>query len=226
MKIILTECDTGNFMTFPMLPEEIKVECVTRFQSYDIMNIGEIMQPLGEELTRMSWSCKIPGEKRQVKNDKGIYQNPYIIVSHGDPLKVQSWFSYLRNKGIKCRLLITETPVNHDVYLESYTMTYAGGFGDYDCDISFVHAKDLKVATEGAEEKDNNGGTAKAVTPQEQQRPEKKADTSYTVKKGDCLWDIAQLKLGAGNRYTEIATLNHISNPNQISVGQVLLLPT
>ena len=225
MKIILTESDTGNFMTFPMLPEEIKVECATRFQSYDIMNIGEIMQPLGEELTRMSWSCKIPGEKRQVKNDEGIYQNPYIIVSHGDPLKVQSWFSYLRNKGIKCRLLITETPVNHDVYLESYTMTYAGGFGDYECDISFVHAKDLKVLTEGAEKKDNDG-TAKAVTPQEQQRAEKKADTSYTVKKGDCLWDIAQSKLGAGSRYTEIATLNNISNPNKISVGQVLLLPT
>ncbi len=225
MKIILTECDTGNFMTFPMLPEEIKVECATRFQSYDIMNIGEIMQPLGEGLTRMSWSCKIPGEKRQVKNNEGIYQNPYIIVSHGDPLKVQSWFSYLRNKGIKCRLLITETPVNHDVYLESYTMTYAGGFGDYDCDISFVHAKDLKVLTEGAEKKDNDG-TAKAVTLQEQQRAEKKADTSYTVKKGDCLWDIAQSKLGAGSRYTEIATLNNISNPNKISVGQVLLLPT
>ncbi len=189
------------------------------------MNIGEIMQPLGEELTRMSWSCKIPGEKRQVKNNEGIYQNPYIIVSHGDPLKVQSWFSYLRNKGIKCRLLITETPVNHDVYLESYTMTYAGGFGDYDCDISFVHAKDLKVLTEGAEKKDNDG-TAKAVTLQEQQRAEKKADTSYTVKKGDCLWDIAQSKLGAGSRYTEIATLNNISNPNKISVGQVLLLPT
>jgi len=122
MKIILTESDTGNFMTFPMLPEEIKVECATRFQSYDIMNIGEIMQPLGEELTRISWSCKIPGEKRQVKKENGNYQNPYIIVSHGDPLKVQSWFSYLRVKGTKCRLLITETPVNH--------------------------AKDLKVSTE------------------------------------------------------------------------------
>lgn len=227
MKIILTECATGNFMTFPMLPEEIKVDCATRFQSYDIMNIGEVMQPLGEELTRISWSCKIPGEKRQVKKENGSYQNPYIIVSHGDPLKVQSWFSYLRNKGIKCRLLITETPVNHEVYLESYTMTYAGGFGDYDCDISFVHAKDLKVSTEGETEKENSGeNTAKAVTPQEEQRPEKKADTSYTVKKGDCLWDIAQSKLGAGSRYNEIATLNHLSNPNKISVGQVLLLPT
>ena len=104
-------------------------------------------------------------------------------------------------------------------------MTYAGGFGDYDCDISFVHAKELKVCTE-ENESDNEDGTTKAVMPQEQQRPEKKADTSYTVKKGDCLWDIAQSKLGAGNRYNEIATLNNISNPNKISVGQVLLLPT
>ena len=223
MKIILTECDTGNFMTFPMLPEEIKVECATRFQSYDIMNIGEIMQPLGEELTRISWSCKIPGVKRQLTTGND-YQNPYIIVSHGDPLKVQSWFSYLRVRGTKCRLLITETPVNHDVYLENYTMTYAGGFGDYDCDISFIHAKELKVSTEGSES-NSEDGTTKAITPQEQQRAEKKADTSYTVKKGDCLWDIAQLKLGAGSRYTEIATLNNISNPNKISAGQVLLLP-
>ncbi len=123
--------------------------------------------------------------------------------------------------------MITETPINHEVYLESYSMTYAGGFGDYDCDISFVQAKELKVLTEGAEESSNgeNPGTTKAVTPQEEKRPEKKADTSYTVKKGDCLWDIAQAKLGAGSRYGEIAALNHISNPNKISVGQVLLLP-
>ena len=31
--------------------------------------------------------------------------------------------------------------------------------------------------------------------------------------------------LGAGNRYTEIATLNNLSNPNKIRAGQVLLLP-
>ena len=122
--------------------------------------------------------------------------------------------------------MITETPVNLDVYLENYTMTYAGWFGDYDCDISFVHAKDLKVSTEGETEKDAEKSTTKAVIPQEQQRPEKKTDGSYTVKKGDCLWDIAQSKLGAGNRYQEIATLNNISNPNKISVGQILLLPT
>lgn len=41
-------------MTFPMLPEEISVECATRFQSYGIMNIGEIMHPISEALYCLS----------------------------------------------------------------------------------------------------------------------------------------------------------------------------
>lgn len=69
IKIILSEFDTGDYMAFPMLPEAIIVECGTRFQSYDIMNVGEIKIPLGEELTRFSWKCKIPGEKRQRKSN-------------------------------------------------------------------------------------------------------------------------------------------------------------
>lgn len=220
MKIILTEFDTGNFMTFPMLPEEIQVECGTRFQSYDIMNVGEIKLPLGEELTRFSWNCKIPGEKRQLKNGNS-FVNPYIIVGHGNPKKVQEWFSYLRYHGIKCKLLVTETPINHTVYLENYIMTYSGGYGDYDCDISFVHAKELKVVTESQ----STAETAKATVPTEQQRPSKPSESSYIVKSGDCLWDIAQSKLGSGSRYMEIAELNKISSPNLIQKGQTLLLP-
>lgn len=222
MRIVLTEFDTGNYMTFPMLPEEINVECGTRFASYDIMNIGEIKLPLGEELTRFSWKCTIPGEKRQIKNlNNGSFVSPYIIVGHGDPKKVQEWFSYLRNSGVKCRLLVTETPINHNVYLENYDMTYSGGYGDYECNISFIHAKELNVVTEDIKETES----AKAVVSAQQQRPDKPQQTSYIVKQGDHLWDIAQSELGNGARYMEIAELNGISNPNRISVGQELLLP-
>lgn len=212
MKIVLTEFITGNYMTFPMLPEEITVECGTRFQSYDIMNIGEIKLPLGEELTRFSWNCKLPGKHRQSEN--------YVMVQH-EPIKIQEWLSYLRNSNIKCRLVVTDSPINHTVYLESYTMNYSGGYGDYECDISFIQAKELKVVTEEL----MSVQTTKAIVPSEQQRPSKPIETQYTIKKGDCLWDIAQSKLGAGNRYMEIAELNGIKNPNKIQAGQVLLLP-
>ena len=50
---------------------------------------------------------------------------------------------------------------------------------------------------------------------------------TYTVKKGDCLWNIAKLLLGDGSRYTEIYALNRdkITNPNLIYPGQVLTIP-
>ncbi len=215
IKIILSEFDTGDYMTFPMLPESITVECGTRFQNYDIMNVGEIMLPLGEELTRFSWKCKIPGQKRQTKNNLGLFLNTFIVVEK-DPKAMEEWFSYLRNSNIKCRLLITETPVNHNVYLENYKMTYSGGYGDYECDISFIHAKELKVLTEEP---------LKPLISSENVRPSKKAESSYVIKKGDTLWGIAQKYLGKGSRYSEIAKLNGILNPNIIKTGQIIQLP-
>ena len=51
--------------------------------------------------------------------------------------------------------------------------------------------------------------------------------STYTVKKGDCLWNIAKLFLGDGSRWREIYNLNtdKIVNPNLIYPGQVLTLP-
>lgn len=51
--------------------------------------------------------------------------------------------------------------------------------------------------------------------------------STYTVVKGDCLWNIAKKYLGSGARWTEIYQLNKdkISNPNLIYPGQVLTMP-
>lgn len=51
---------------------------------------------------------------------------------------------------------------------------------------------------------------------------------TYTVRGGDCLWNIAKKHLGDGSRYTEIYNLNKdkIKNPNLIYAGQVLTLPS
>ena len=50
---------------------------------------------------------------------------------------------------------------------------------------------------------------------------------TYTVKKGDCLWNIAASELGDGSRWPEIYELNRdkISNPRLIYAGQELTLP-
>ena len=46
----------------------------------------------------------------------------------------------------------------------------------------------------------------------------------YTVKQGDTLWEIANIYLGSGVRYTEIKELNKLTS-NLIFPGQILKLP-
>lgn len=49
--------------------------------------------------------------------------------------------------------------------------------------------------------------------------------TSYTVVKGDYLWNIAVRAYGDGYRWTEIAKANNLVNPSLIFSGNVLILP-
>ena len=49
--------------------------------------------------------------------------------------------------------------------------------------------------------------------------------STYTVAKGDTLWSIAASKLGDGNRWREIATLNSLKDADAITPGQKIKLP-
>ncbi len=48
---------------------------------------------------------------------------------------------------------------------------------------------------------------------------------SYTVSKGDSLWSIAVRAYGDGYKWTEIAKVNNLKNPNVIFTGTPLILP-
>jgi hypothetical protein len=48
---------------------------------------------------------------------------------------------------------------------------------------------------------------------------------TYTVRKGDTLWSIAEHALGAGARYREIAALNGLKDADSLTPGQTLKLP-
>lgn len=61
-----------------------------------------------------------------------------------------------------------------------------------------------------------------ALVSQTAEKPE--IATTYTVKSGDCLWNIAKKLLGSGARYTEIKELNGLRY-DTIYVGQVLKIP-
>ena len=54
---------------------------------------------------------------------------------------------------------------------------------------------------------------------------EKPKDASYTVVKGDDLWDIALKEYGNGYKWVDIAKANKLENPEVIHPGNVLKMP-
>ena len=78
----------------------------------------------------------------------------------------------------------------------------------------------IKVVTEAAPAEEPKEETVPAPAPSA-------AEGSYEVKSGDCLWNIAGNKYGAGSKWNIIYEANKasIKDPNEIWVGQVLVLP-
>lgn len=214
MDIYLTNLETKDRLRFPMLPQEINAKLANQFTNYTIINIGEVRIPSGTSMDNFSWDGILPGEKRK--------NAPYV---HGwqDPKAIYKWIENLKaqeGKPVKARLLITETPINCDVYLASFSGKQTGGYGDINYSITLMQAREIKVA--------KSAKTAVVKQPVAPERPSPPAAKTYTVAKGDCLWKIAQ-KLGLGGaNYGKIYEANKGvigNNPNLIYPGQVLTIP-
>ncbi|MDR1703943.1 MAG: LysM peptidoglycan-binding domain-containing protein [Clostridiales bacterium] len=219
MEIYLTDLETGDRMRFPMTPQSVNVKTGAIFQNYTVMAIGDIKLATGQELTGFQWEGMLPGEAR--KNE------PYILEWRS-PLEIQSQWSAFRAEKKKLRLMITETPVNHDVYLERYTVDYMHGFGDYYYNISFIEAKDLKVYVSGAGGDSSSTADTAANKPLGPERPTPPEASTHTVASGDSLWRIAEKLMGDGSKYPELYEANKEligSNPSLIMPGQVLTIP-
>lgn len=86
--------------------------------------------------------------------------------------------------------------------------------------------KSLKTSTSTTNKK------TKKKTPKKQKKvasspKASSAKRTYTVKRGDCLWNIAKRFYGNGAKYTRIydANTNKIANPNLIYPGQIFVIP-
>jgi len=217
--IYITEIETGARLALSMLPERVRRIGDALFQSYDIINVGEVRIPKGISLLTFSWKGTLPGRsKRNASYVKRQYWR--------SPEEIQNIWENWRKDGTALRLMVTETPINHDVHLDNYMADAAGGGGDYEYTISFIEAKPMEVYTVSEL---NIKPAAKTNTSSASTRPPaaQPAAKTYTVKSGDTLWQIAQKNLGKGGRYMEIFNLNtdKLKDPNLIYPGQVLTLP-
>ena len=230
MDLYLTEKDTGWRLSWCLLPDKVKAKSTSNFISYNFISVGEVKIPGGQKLRQFSWSGTFPGHA--MKNlpfiKQHLYHTPKEMIN-----TIEKW----RKNGTRLVLMLTETDLNSEVYLSAFDYTWTGGGGDAEYTITFIEAKDVKVETVTVANQTQSKKTSNNIASGSRPASKKKSTNTstkseqtktYTVKKGDCLWNIAKAQLGSGARWKEIYNLNKKvigSNPNLIYAGQVYVLP-
>ena len=199
----LTNTTTGEMIQLCMTPEEFKVKTSANFRSYNVIEKGEVKIPKGERLTELSWSGILPGANILLYNFvfHSAWQSPRELVKD-----LERW----RESGDKIRVLITQTPVNLDVYIKNFDTSYSGGQGNIKYELDMIAAKEMQVMT--VEEADARKQEQQLQEQQElQRRAAKKAKTGCLINQINNIWDAAQILRGNGGDWQEIAERNGIT---------------
>lgn len=218
--IYLTEVEGGGDFEFPSLPEKVDVSHGTKYQSYSIINLGEIKIPKGNEVSSMKWAGKFYGSSKKKMTYLGTWMKPDTCIK-----TLRKWME----KGKVLRLLVTGTPINFDVTIAKFDYSVSGMM-DYSYTITFNRYRELKIYTTSEREITTyEKKTTTRVTPEEGT-----ANVSYSVVSGDSLWGLARTKLGDGSRWKEIYDANQkvieqtakkYGNSSAVQGSNVLIYP-
>lgn len=216
----------------PVTPSEVKLKINNQNSTITLVNGEEILILKSPKLSEVSFDLILP-------------QVPYPFAN-ADTQKADfylSLFEELKVKKEPFQWILNRTKPNGDPLFHTNLTV---GLEDYSIEDNVDEGFDIKVSIKLRQWKAYGTKTVVIQTPPPPPVPtpepepavatveepprettEAPKTTTYTVKKGDCLWNIAKKYLGKGSRYTEIYELNKdkIRNPNLIYVGQVLTLP-
>lgn len=211
----------------PITPSKVKVKINNQNDTLTLIN-GEEINILKEPgLTDVSFDLLLPQVSYPFTN--GGAQSADYYLSLFERLKTSKEpFQFILNRSMPSgrRLFYT----NLTVGMEDYQITDDAEEGfDITVTVSLKQYRRYGTKTVTIQPAPTPAETPTATVEQPQRETSQAPQqTTYTVKSGDCLWNIAKKYLGDGSRYNEIYNLNKdkITNPNLIYAGQVLTLPS
>ena len=211
----------------PITPSKVKVKINNQNETLTLIN-GEEINILKEPgLTDVSFDLLLPQVSYPFTN--GGAQSADYYLSLFERLKTAKQpFQFILNRSMPTgrRLFYT----NLTVGMEDYQITDDAEEGfDITVTVSLKQYRHYGTKTVTIQPTPTPAETPPATVEQPQRETSQAPQqTTYTVKSGDCLWNIAKKYLGDGSRYNEIYELNKdkITNPNLIYPNQVLTLPS
>lgn len=211
----------------PITPSKVKVKINNQNETLTLINGEEINILKAAGLTDVSFDLLLPQVSYPFTN--GGAQSADYYLSLFERLKTSKQpFQWILNRSMPSgkRLFYS----NLTVGVEDYQITDDAEEGfDISVTVSLKQYRHYGTKTVTIQPATTQTTTPTATVEQPQRETtQAPKQSTYTVKSGDCLWNIAKKYLGDGSRYNEIYNLNKdkITNPNLIYAGQVLTLPS
>lgn len=199
--IRLSEVGGSRFFTFPANPETISGTLAAKYQSFDIISKGTVKVPKGTDVTEIKWNGEFFGSAKRYESIvlTQYYMPPNLCVE-----TLREW----QESGQVLNLIVTDTWINLDVTISSFTPEVYGAYGNVKYSITFTQAKDLKIYTTDELKIAEFVKTVPRNEPDSDSDDSGGGDYSYTVVSGDTLWAIAERELGSGTDWTRIYDAN------------------
>lgn len=207
----------GREINIPVLPAKLNVSSPGKNERVTVLELGEVLLLRKKGLRILSWESFFPVSKA-----------PYTTGQIKDPVSIVQAIQKARDQKSPVRFLITGTDLDCNLRMGIDSFEYeerSGELGDLYYTIKLYEWKDISPKRIVLPEKEEE--PAKTQEPERAGEPEQTSKT-YTVKSGDCLWNIAKKLYGKGSDYTKLYNANKGvigSNPNLIYAGQVLTIP-
>lgn len=212
----------------PISPSKLTITTNNANETITLINEGEINILKKAELTDIEFECSIPQVKYPFATYKSGFKSADYFLGYFESLKTSKkpfQFIVCRRMPTGKRLFDT----NIKVSMEDYKTTEDVKSG-FDLTVKIKLKQWREYGTKTVSISFNAGKTKASVEPQRETTtsPAPIVPQTYTVVKGDCLWNIAKHFYGSGSKYTDIYAANRDvigSNPNLIYPGQVLTIP-
>ncbi|MBQ4541666.1 MAG: LysM peptidoglycan-binding domain-containing protein [Clostridia bacterium] len=215
-------------MLCPVAPSKLQLKIQNENKTLTLINEGEVNILKKAGLTDISFDLLLPNVKYPFATYKSGFVNAKVFLEQLEKMKSSKEpFQFIVTRTLPNGKMLFDT--NMKVSLESYDIKEDSKQG-FDVTVSVklkqyreFGTKTCNITFAGTKPK----ATVQPARPASPASPAPAQNQTYTVKKGDCLWNIAKKFYGNGAKYTTIFNANKgkIKNANLIYAGQVLTIP-
>ena len=201
-------------LRIPVLPTIFNVSIGSNNSSVDVVGLGEIVVKQARQAFQFSFSSFFP---------KSSF--PGLSTSPSNPLQCVEKLKKWQDGDKPVHLILTDMGVDNFCTIEDFNYYEQGGdVGTIYYDLTLKEYREVTVRQVTVDVPKKKATVQKA----EQRVDNSVHPQTYTVKSGDCLWNIAKKFYGSGAKYTIIYNANKGvigGNPNLIYAGQILTIP-